>query len=193
MSTRTILETPVHNLRNQKAPTSDEAATLTRIPSTLGEIKEEFPEDLKSAEKLPVRANSRATRRGRNVENPEKVRRSRRMKANDRERNRMHMLNNALERLRTILPASADETKLTKIETLRFAYNYIWTLSETLRYSGDPHSHRAEHRMYHEEFPKGTQGMYPMWEPHPAWNSPISQFELIHLSNQFDDSRFKNL
>ncbi|KAM3605599.1 uncharacterized protein V6R79_001625 [Siganus canaliculatus] len=57
----------------------------------------------------------------------------RRMKANDRERHRMHNLNSALDALRSILPALPDDTKLTKIETLRFAYNYIWALTETLR------------------------------------------------------------
>nr|XP_045583445.1 class E basic helix-loop-helix protein 23-like [Procambarus clarkii] len=62
-----------------------------------------------------------------------RVRRNRRMKANDRERHRMHMLNNALDRLRTVLPTAPDDTKLTKIETLRFAHNYIWALSETLK------------------------------------------------------------
>ena len=31
----------------------------------------------------------------------------------------------ALEKLRVVLPAFPDETKLTKIETLRFANNYI--------------------------------------------------------------------
>ena len=46
---------------------------------------------------------------------------------------RMHLLNTALERLRLTLPTPPDDTKLTKIETLRFAYNYIWTLSETVR------------------------------------------------------------
>lgn len=62
-----------------------------------------------------------------------KLKKNRRMKANDRERNRMHSLNNALERLRLVLPILPDDNKLTKIETLRFAKNYIWTLSETLR------------------------------------------------------------
>ncbi|KAG8185451.1 hypothetical protein JTE90_022382 [Oedothorax gibbosus] len=61
-----------------------------------------------------------------------KVKKTRRLKANDRERNRMHNLNSALEKLRTVLPTFTDETKLTKIETLRFAHNYIWALSETL-------------------------------------------------------------
>lgn len=61
-----------------------------------------------------------------------KIKRIRRVKANDRERNRMHMLNHALDRLRTVLPTFPEETKLTKIETLRFAHNYIWALSQTL-------------------------------------------------------------
>lgn len=61
------------------------------------------------------------------------VKRTRRVKANDRERNRMHNLNEALETLRGVLPALPDETRLTKIETLRFAHNYIWALAETLR------------------------------------------------------------
>lgn len=61
------------------------------------------------------------------------VKKNRRVKANDRERNRMHNLNDALDELRGVLPAFPDETKLTKIETLRFAHNYIWALSETIR------------------------------------------------------------
>ncbi|UYV84327.1 K02A2.6-like [Cordylochernes scorpioides] len=59
--------------------------------------------------------------------------RNRRMKANDRERNRMHNLNHALDKLRCVLPALPDDARLTKIETLRLAHNYIWALSETLK------------------------------------------------------------
>ncbi|KAH6947269.1 hypothetical protein HPB50_018055 [Hyalomma asiaticum] len=62
-----------------------------------------------------------------------KMKKTRRLKANDRERNRMHNLNSALDRLRCVLPTFPDDTKLTKIETLRFAHNYIWALSETLK------------------------------------------------------------
>ena len=63
----------------------------------------------------------------------QKVKKSRRVRANDRERNRMHHLNDALDRLRTVLPSSTDDSKLTKIETLRFAHNYIYALTETLK------------------------------------------------------------
>ncbi|KAM4896395.1 neurogenin-3 [Sylvia borin] len=62
-----------------------------------------------------------------------KQKRSRRMKANDRERNRMHHLNSALDALRSVLPTFPDDAKLTKIETLRFAHNYIWALTQSLR------------------------------------------------------------
>ncbi|KAJ8960866.1 hypothetical protein NQ318_020165 [Aromia moschata] len=61
-----------------------------------------------------------------------KIKRVRRLKANDRERNRMHMLNEALERLRCVLPTFPEDTKLTKIETLRFAHNYIYALSQAV-------------------------------------------------------------
>ena len=45
----------------------------------------------------------------------------------------MHNLNNALEKLRKVLPSFNDNGKMTKIETLRFAHNYIWALSETIK------------------------------------------------------------
>ncbi|XP_025865750.1 neurogenin-3 [Vulpes vulpes] len=74
-----------------------------------------------------------------------KQRRSRRKKANDRERNRMHNLNSALDALRGVLPTFPDDAKLTKIETLRFAHNYIWALTQALRI--------ADHSLYGLEAP----------------------------------------
>jgi len=88
-----------------------------------------------------------------------KLRQVRRLKANDRERSRMHALNSALDRLRRVLPISHSSTsslsssssssaaatsdvtddgsaataRLTKIETLRSAYNYIQLLTDTLK------------------------------------------------------------
>lgn len=70
--------------------------------------------------------------RARSPSQVQKIKRVRRIKANDRERNRMHMLNEALDRLRLVLPTFPEDTKLTKIETLRFAHNYIYSLSKTL-------------------------------------------------------------
>ncbi|XP_061879387.1 neurogenic differentiation factor 6-B [Entelurus aequoreus] len=58
--------------------------------------------------------------------------RMRRHEANARERSRMHGLNAALESLRKVVPCYSKTQKLSKIETLRLAKNYIWALSETL-------------------------------------------------------------
>ncbi|XP_035244385.1 neurogenic differentiation factor 4-like [Anguilla anguilla] len=58
--------------------------------------------------------------------------RARRVKANARERSRMHGLNDALENLRSVMPCYSKTQKLSKIETLRLARNYIWALSEAL-------------------------------------------------------------
>ncbi|CAG5132582.1 unnamed protein product [Candidula unifasciata] len=69
------------------------------------------------------------------VKSPEviqKLKTNRRQRANDRERNRMHGLNEALEVLRTTLPNST-EAKMTKIETLRYACNYISALAASLK------------------------------------------------------------
>lgn len=63
-----------------------------------------------------------------------RIKRTRRIKANDRERNRMHTLNEALERLRIALPTFPEDTKLTKIETLRFAHNYIFAMEQVLQH-----------------------------------------------------------
>ncbi|XP_072179649.1 uncharacterized protein [Diadema setosum] len=57
----------------------------------------------------------------------------RRLKANARERNRMHGLNDALDHLRKVVPCYSSTQKLSKIETLRLAKNYITALSDILR------------------------------------------------------------
>lgn len=66
---------------------------------------------------------------------PERIERSkvRRAKANARERTRMHDLNSALDNLRKVVPCYSKTQKLSKIETLKLARNYIWALSEILR------------------------------------------------------------
>ncbi|CAH8612091.1 unnamed protein product [Schistosoma curassoni] len=65
----------------------------------------------------------------------------RRLKANRRERARMHALNNALEQLRIVLPHSSCESiKLSKIETLRRARDYIISLIDLLNKS--PHTNQ---------------------------------------------------
>nr|BAB25411.1 unnamed protein product [Mus musculus] len=137
-----------------------------------------IPRDCSEAEVGDCRGTSRklrARRGGRNRPKSElalsKKRRSRRKKANDRERNRMHNLNSALDALRGVLPTFPDDAKLTKVETLRFAHNYIWALTQTLRI--------ADHSLYGPEppVPCGELGS-PGGGSNGDWGSiysPVSQ------------------
>ena len=59
--------------------------------------------------------------------------RLRRVKANTRERTRMHGLNDALDILRQHVPCYSKTQKLSKIETLRLASNYIGALADILK------------------------------------------------------------
>ncbi|EPY83751.1 neurogenin-3 [Camelus ferus] len=95
-----------------------------------------------------------------------KQRRNRRKKANDRERNRMHNLNSALDALRGVLPTFPDDAKLTKIETLRFAHNYIWALTQTLRI--------ADHSLYGLEPLAGSLSPAASLEEGPGLQAPAS-------------------
>ena len=66
--------------------------------------------------------------RQRSPETVQRIKKTRRNKANNRERNRMHDLNDALDKLRLMLPTGDEDTKLTKIETLRYVPLYDTTL-----------------------------------------------------------------
>ncbi|XP_067400769.1 neurogenin-2 [Emydura macquarii macquarii] len=134
-------------------PASPSASSLTPLSSSAEEEEEEDDElqaaspacpaegqqarlqrslRLQECKRRPgrARAGSRGTK---TAETVQRIKKSRRLKANNRERNRMHNLNAALDALREVLPTFPEDAKLTKIETLRFAHNYIWALTETLR------------------------------------------------------------
>ncbi|XP_064624081.1 neurogenic differentiation factor 6-like [Lineus longissimus] len=59
--------------------------------------------------------------------------------ATERERNRMHMLNEAFEELRKVVPKSnlSEHQKLSKIATLKLAIHYISALANILRSNGE--------------------------------------------------------
>ncbi|KAI1233755.1 hypothetical protein IHE44_0004199, partial [Lamprotornis superbus] len=56
----------------------------------------------------------------------------RRLESNERERQRMHKLNNAFQALREVIPHVRAENKLSKIETLTLAKNYIKSLTSII-------------------------------------------------------------
>ena len=130
------------------------------------------------------------------------IKQVRRVKANDRERNRMHGLNDALDELRTVLPTYPDESRLTKIETLRFAYSYIWALTQMLEKekadaaiaSGQiPAPSVTQPPMFHDpsmqqpelnQFPVDQQQQWPTCPPQPA----MQNYELSANDSGFADS-----
>jgi neurogenin 1/neurogenin 2 len=62
----------------------------------------------------------------------EPLKRLRRQRANDRERRRMKSLNGALNNLKRCIPLPKTKRRVTKLEILRIACNYIQSLWETL-------------------------------------------------------------
>uniref|UniRef100_A0A3B3S184 BHLH domain-containing protein n=1 Tax=Paramormyrops kingsleyae TaxID=1676925 RepID=A0A3B3S184_9TELE len=62
----------------------------------------------------------------------------RRVAANARERRRMHGLNRAFDKLRSVIPSLENEKKLSKYDTLQMAQIYITELSELLEGVGKP-------------------------------------------------------
>lgn len=56
----------------------------------------------------------------------------RRLESNERERMRMHSLNDAFQALREVIPHVRLERKLSKIETLTLAKNYIMALTNVI-------------------------------------------------------------
>ena len=108
--------------------------TSTPSKKSSGESGDEQPTEPRPKRKYAVGKN-RMTR-SRSPTQVVRIKKFRRLKANDRERNRMHTLNDALERLRVTLPQLPEETKLTKIEILRFAHNYIFALEQVLESGG---------------------------------------------------------
>uniref|UniRef100_A0A1I7TDS5 BHLH domain-containing protein n=1 Tax=Caenorhabditis tropicalis TaxID=1561998 RepID=A0A1I7TDS5_9PELO len=106
--------------------------------------KNEESENPSDGGAVPVKREKRRYRcRKRSPATIERAKTVRRDKANARERRRMNSLNDALETLREILPSLPDEPKMTKIETLRKAQEYIATLNYQLSGSPSPSSTRC--------------------------------------------------
>uniref|UniRef100_A0A672TUX2 Basic helix-loop-helix family member a15 n=1 Tax=Strigops habroptila TaxID=2489341 RepID=A0A672TUX2_STRHB len=57
---------------------------------------------------------------------------TKKLESNERERQRMHKLNNAFQALREVIPHVRAENKLSKIETLTLAKNYIKSLTSII-------------------------------------------------------------
>lgn len=78
------------------------------------------------------RVNGTPTARRRKGGISARERNLRRLESNERERMRMHSLNDAFEQLREVIPHVKMERKLSKIETLTLAKNYIMALTNVI-------------------------------------------------------------
>ena len=66
------------------------------------------------------------------VKRKRRISQTQRVAANTRERKRMELLNIAFESLRQRIPCSSDTEKLSRIQTLRSAIEYIALMTEIL-------------------------------------------------------------
>ncbi|KAI4897520.1 hypothetical protein NFI96_015912 [Prochilodus magdalenae] len=79
--------------------------------------------------------------------------RHRRVAANARERRRMHGLNRAFDKLRSVIPSLENEKKLSKYDTLQMAQIYIAELSELLEgvVRSECRGQKSPHRSFQAE------------------------------------------
>ncbi|PAV63642.1 hypothetical protein WR25_05805 [Diploscapter pachys] len=134
----------------------------------------------------------------------ERARTMRRDKANARERRRMNNLNDALELLRSMLPALPDEPKMTKIETLRKAQDYIQTLYQLTSLASDSSflqqqqrqqeflSDHLQHRQQFVHFPSSNSSSASpdVSTPNSCTNSPT--YPSIHTVAYSNNQSYAN-
>lgn len=113
-----------------------ELRTDGALPPRGEETYEDFDDDsvLSSDEFLEEKGDGKSPQRrlsGKEL-NPT-VMKKRRLAANARERRRMQNLNQAFDRLRTVLPSLGNDRQLSKYETLQMAQTYINALNDLLQ------------------------------------------------------------
>ncbi|CAH0390701.1 unnamed protein product [Bemisia tabaci] len=85
-----------------------------------------------TASTLGTRSRNTSSGRRRKPVLNAKERNLRRLESNERERMRMHSLNDAFQSLREVIPHVKKERRLSKIETLTLAKNYIMALTSVI-------------------------------------------------------------
>ncbi|XP_076309179.1 uncharacterized protein LOC143224777 isoform X2 [Tachypleus tridentatus] len=121
------------DLRNE-----EKSRSVTKRPSGSAEDPSPNSESTDSSSEVatptkPKRQRTSASngRRRRQTLNA-RERNLRRLESNERERMRMHSLNDAFQALREVIPHVTMERKLSKIETLTLAKNYIMALTNVV-------------------------------------------------------------
>jgi len=73
--------------------------------------------------------------------------RLRRLRANDRERRRIQSINGAMEALRRVVPDTQNNRKVTKLQLLKLAQDYIRYLSDVLQTNANNSMHASAYRI----------------------------------------------
>ncbi|CAB3402646.1 unnamed protein product [Caenorhabditis bovis] len=107
--------------------------------------------------------------------------RIRRVKANGRERARMHGLNQALDVLREYIPITTQHQKLSKIETLRLAKNYIEALNRMLQTNSQPSPLEYAHQLATGLSQTTTNMLANLLQVQPRLLCPPQQFDHFDL------------
>ncbi|XP_060640418.1 class A basic helix-loop-helix protein 15-like [Anolis sagrei] len=115
-----------------KGAKSRHVAKEDTLHQEMTQRKEEPLKCSRRKEKRNEESQKATTRSAKELPWSSKDRRLRRLESNERERQRMHKLNNAFQALREVIPHVRAENKLSKIETLTLAKNYIKSLTSTV-------------------------------------------------------------
>ncbi|KZC11621.1 Protein dimmed [Dufourea novaeangliae] len=96
-----------------------------------------WPKQQSQARKTVRRNNKKTEKSGLKLSKPSRgstprERTLRRLESNERERMRMHSLNDAFQSLREVIPHVSKKRQLSKIETLTLAKNYIVALTDAI-------------------------------------------------------------
>ena len=120
--------------RNSSSPSRSEQPFAENSQSTNGSESTDSSTDGQTSRKGKRRrrkSSSGLARRKKSALNA-RERNLRRLESNERERMRMHSLNDAFQGLREVVPHVRLERKLSKIETLTLAKNYIMALTNVV-------------------------------------------------------------
>ncbi|KAL5279394.1 BHLHA15 family protein [Megaselia abdita] len=111
-----------------------------------------------------------------------KDRNLRRLESNERERMRMHSLNDAFQSLREVIPHIKKERRLSKIETLTLAKNYITALTDVITKKKNDES-STTNNLSLTEIPANQQQLQPQNPPQEQLQQQQQQ-QQHHLQEQ---------
>lgn len=123
-----------------------------RVPAEVNYYSDEGP-NLSNYDNVMVWLNHQAC--GGTVKRKRRITQTQRSAANVRERRRMDQLNSAFEQLRQVVPATTHEKRLSRIQTLKQAIDYIAFMTNVLETDNqpvmqsvsNPHTDTADHQL----------------------------------------------